>query len=70
MKCNVAIWDRMVRFVFAVLLSTWAIAGGPSWTYFGFYLLGTAGWGFDPVYSIFKFRTLKFDGPRVPRNEE
>ncbi|MBL7554763.1 MAG: DUF2892 domain-containing protein [Bdellovibrionaceae bacterium] len=58
MKCNTALWDRCLRFVVGVLLVTYAVAGGPSWMYFGIYLLITAAWGLCPVYLIFNIRTL------------
>ncbi|AHI06611.1 hypothetical protein BDW_10555 [Bdellovibrio bacteriovorus W] len=59
MRCNVAIWDRILRFVLGVLLTTYAIAGGPFWTYIGIYGLITAAWGLCPAYAFFRFRTLK-----------
>lgn len=60
MVCNVAIWDRALRFILSVLLLSYAIAGGPSWFYiFGIYGLATAGWGLCPAYSFFRIRTLR-----------
>lgn len=59
MKCNVALFDRLVRFLFGTLLLTWALCGGPTWAYFGLYLLVTSGWGFCLIYGIFKINTIK-----------
>lgn len=58
MKCNVALWDRLLRFVLGVILLTYAIAGGPFWAWSGLYFLGTAGWGVCPIYSNIGIRTL------------
>lgn len=59
MKCNVAVWDRCLRFVIGVALTAYAIAGGPFWAYFGIYLILTAAWGFCAIYAFFNLRTLK-----------
>ncbi len=64
MRCNVALWDRGLRFVLGVLLTAYLIAGGPFWAYFGIVLLFTAAWGFCPFYAFFKVRTLKVPPPR------
>jgi len=61
MKINLALWDRILRFVFGVILTAWAIAGGPWWGYGGVYLIMTSGWGVCVIYSIFKFRTAPED---------
>ena len=58
MRCNLAFWDRLLRFVFGVLLVTYAIAGGPFWAWGGIYLLGTSSWGFCLIYATFNLRTL------------
>jgi hypothetical protein len=63
MRCNVAVWDRALRFVLGVLLTAYAVAGGPFWAYGGLYFLLTAAWGFCPVYAFFKVRTQ----PQLPR---
>ena len=52
MKKNVAYWDRVLRYIFGLLLLTWAMIGGPFWAYLGFYPLATASWGFCPVYFL------------------
>lgn len=58
MICNVAIWDRILRFFIAVVLLSYAIAGGPYWFYFvGGYLLLTAGWGLCVFYTLLRIRT-------------
>lgn len=59
MKCNIALFDRILRFIFGVALTAWAVAGGPSWGYFGIYLLITSGWGLCIFYAIFKINTIK-----------
>ncbi|MBX2993877.1 MAG: DUF2892 domain-containing protein [Bdellovibrionaceae bacterium] len=57
MKINLALWDRILRYLLGVVLSTWAVAGGPWWCFFGLYLLITAAWGLCPLYGLMKFRT-------------
>lgn len=69
MKINLAIWDRVIRFLLGILLTTWAIAGGPSWAYFGVYLILSASWGLCPIYSIFKFRTIKIQETKLFNND-
>lgn len=64
MKINLALWERIIRFILGLVLSTWAFAGGPWWTYFGVYLIMTASWGFCPLYSFFKIRTAKIEENR------
>ncbi len=59
MRCNVALWDRTLRFILGVLLTAYAIAGGPFWAYIGIYGLLTAAWGLCPVYALFSIRTLR-----------
>lgn len=59
MKINLAVWDRALRFFFGILLTAWAVAGGPWWAFFGVYLVLTASWGLCPIYSFFKIRTAK-----------
>lgn len=60
MLCNVAIWDRSIRFVLAILILCYAVAGGPIWFWpVGLYFLATAGWGLCPVYAFLKIRTLR-----------
>ena len=39
MKPNVGVVDRIVRFILGVILTSWAIAGGPVWAYLGFFFL-------------------------------
>ena len=58
MFCNLAVWDRSIRFILGVGLLSYAIAGGPTWFYaVGVYSLLTAGWGLCPIYAYFKIRT-------------
>lgn len=58
MKCNLAYWDRLLRFFFGVILLFYAIAGGPFWSYFGIYLIFSSAWGFCFIYSFFKIQTF------------
>ncbi|MEN0057935.1 MAG: DUF2892 domain-containing protein [Bdellovibrio sp.] len=69
MKCNVALWDRILRFLFGVGLTAYAIAGGPFWAYIGLYGLVTAAWGLCPTYAFFGWRTLR-DSHRSLHEEE
>jgi Na+-driven multidrug efflux pump len=62
MKINLALWDRILRIVMGTILSTWAVAGGPWWSFFGVYLIMTASWGLCPIYGILKFRTYHDKG--------
>ncbi|MFN7730047.1 MAG: DUF2892 domain-containing protein [Bdellovibrio sp.] len=57
MKINLATWDRILRYLLGMILSTWAVAGGPWWCYAGLYLLVTASWGLCPIYGLLKIRT-------------
>ena len=38
---------------------TYAVAGGPSWSYIGIFGIVTAAWGLCPIYAYFGIRTLK-----------
>jgi hypothetical protein len=59
MLCNLALWDRAIRFILSVFILAYAIAGGPFWFYvISLYGLTTAGFGLCPIYSYFRFRTL------------
>ncbi len=59
MRCNLALWDRMIRFLIGILLVTYAIAGGPLWPWGGLEFLATSGWGFCPLYGMLKTQTLR-----------
>ena len=59
MKINLAWWDRSLRFLSGVLLTAWAVAGGPWWAYVGTYLIMTASWGMCPAYTMIKIRTYQ-----------
>lgn len=50
---NITRPDRIIRYVLGLILFTWAIAGGPSWTYLGLYLLYTAAFGTCFFYWAF-----------------
>lgn len=64
MKCNVAMWDRVLRFLVGVFLTAYAIVGGPFWAWSGVIFLFTAAWGICPLYAYFKIRTLREAGRR------
>lgn len=60
MLCNVALWDRILRFFVSITMLSYAVAGGPLWFWpLGLYLLITAGWGLCPLYSFLRIRTLR-----------
>jgi Na+-driven multidrug efflux pump len=59
MKCNLAQWDRLIRFILAVLMLTYFFAGGPNWMLLGLYFLMTTAWGFDPLYAFWGLRTIR-----------
>ncbi len=59
MKCNLALWDRSLRFILAVILLTYAVAGGPFWAWGGLYFLMTSAWGLCPAYAFLKFKTIR-----------
>ncbi len=60
MLCNMAQWDRFLRFIISLLLLIYAVAGGPMWFYLiGIYLLITSAWGLCPLYAYFRVRTLR-----------
>ena len=58
MKINMAVWDRILRLFFGLILVAWGVAGGPWWAYFGLVPLATAAWRFCPVYAVLKLGTL------------
>jgi hypothetical protein len=58
MKCNVAVWDRVIRFILGVALLTYAVAGGPFWSWIGLYLIFSAAWGLCFFYAYFKLSTV------------
>lgn len=62
MKCNVAIWDRVVRFILGVSLLTYAVAGGPFWSWIGLYLVFSAAWGLCFFYAYFKISSVSAKG--------
>lgn len=60
MICNMALWDRLIRFVLSVLILAYAVAGGPFWFWIlGVYGLMTSGWGLCPAYAFFRIKTLR-----------
>jgi hypothetical protein len=59
MKINLAMWDRLIRTILGILLTAWAVAGGPWWAWIGIYLILSAAWGLCLVYSYFKIQTAE-----------
>lgn len=59
MKCNVALWDRLLRFILGVVLLFYAVAGGPFWAFIGIYFIFTSAWGVCFIYSLFKIQTTR-----------
>ena len=60
MLCNLALWDRALRFLLSVVVLSYAIGGGPLWFWLlGIYALLTAAWGLCPIYSFFRIKTLR-----------
>jgi hypothetical protein len=72
MKCNLALWDRILRFILGVVLTAYAVAGGPIWAFVGIYFIFTAAWGFCPLFATLKIRTLREEkrSPRINPFEE
>lgn len=66
MRCNVAVWDRILRFIIGTGFTAYAIAGGPIWGFLGVILIFTSAWGFCPFYGFLKIRTLR-EKKRPPR---
>ncbi|HND85081.1 MAG TPA: DUF2892 domain-containing protein [Pseudobdellovibrionaceae bacterium] len=64
MKCNMALWDRIVSLMIGAFMLTFAIAGGPIWFYVGVPIIACAAWGWNPLYVYFGFRTLRIREPR------
>ena len=62
MKINLALWDRILRIVMGTILATWAVAGGPWWSFVGVYLILSSAWGLCPIYGILKIRTYHDKG--------
>lgn len=59
MRCNLALWDRVLRFIFGFLLTTFAIAGGPAWCYVGIVFLLTSASCYCPVYALLGIKTYR-----------
>lgn len=69
MKCNLALWDRTIRFILAVLLLSYVIAGGPFWAWGGLYFLVTSAWGLCPIYAFFRFKTIRAPKSNFPQTQ-
>jgi hypothetical protein len=59
MSCNMNRFDRNLRILAGIVLITWLMIGGPSWTMVGLYLILTGAWRFCPVYTLFSKKSFK-----------
>jgi hypothetical protein len=50
MSHNVTLPDRILRYLLSLVLLTWAMAGGPTWSYVGLYFLFSASFGQCAIY--------------------
>jgi hypothetical protein len=57
MTPNIQFWDRLLRYFFGIVLLTLALAGGPTWSYVGAYLLITASFGRCAIYWLFRINS-------------
>jgi len=57
MNSNITTVDRIFRYILGIILLTWALAGGPFWTYGGLYLLITGSFGFCTLYWVFRINS-------------
>jgi hypothetical protein len=57
MTGNIRLYDRVLRYMLGLVLLTWAMAGGPTWTYVGLYLLYTAAFGSCLVYWVLRINS-------------
>lgn len=57
MNRNLILVDRIIRYILGIVLLTWAIAGGPVWTYIGLGLIMTASFGTCPVYWVLRINS-------------
>lgn len=57
MNQNIKIAERIARYTLGIVLLTWAIAGGPAWTYVGLFLIVTASLGSCPLYWILRINS-------------
>lgn len=57
MTGNIRLFDRVLRYALGLVLLTWAVAGGPTWTYVGLYLLYTASFSHCLIYWIFRINS-------------
>ena len=57
MNSNITILDRVLRYISGVGMLTWAIAGGPTWTYGGLYFLVTGSFGFCAIYWVLRINS-------------
>lgn len=51
MAANLSVFFRVIRIIIGVLLTAWAIAGGPIWALIGIMFIATGAWGFSPLHA-------------------
>ncbi|MDX9731864.1 MAG: DUF2892 domain-containing protein [Bdellovibrionales bacterium] len=57
MRCNVTKTGQAFRLLLGGLLTAWAVAGGPSWTWVGLIVIATGTWRFCPIFMLLRIRT-------------
>ncbi|MCS6837946.1 MAG: DUF2892 domain-containing protein [Bdellovibrionaceae bacterium] len=58
MKINLALWDRWIRYLLGIFLTTWAFAGGSWWSWIGPGLIASASYGICPIYVILGWKSF------------
>ncbi len=61
MSSSIGSFGRIWRLILGFLLTTWSVAGGPSWGYIGVYLILSGSFGFSIVAQIFSSRDKSQD---------
>lgn len=56
MKCNVSKSGQVFRLILGTLMTAWAVAGGPNWTWVGLLVLATGAWRFCPLFLVLGIR--------------
>jgi hypothetical protein len=64
MKCNVSKTGQVVRLIFGTILTSWAFAGGPPWTWVGVALAATGAWRLCPIYMALGIRPQGIEAKR------
>ncbi len=56
MKCNVSKSGQILRLILGTLVTAWAVAGGPGWTWVGLLILATGAWRLCPIFLALGIR--------------